>query len=188
MSAESYEADPDPYPQAPDPAEIVWLSEQLLSKARYFRFTIAVAESLTGGLLAAAITGVPGASAVFRGSVTAYATDLKASILGVDANLLDEVGAVHAEVARQMAEGVRRLCRADIGVATTGVAGPTPQDGRPVGTVFVAVAGQESVESEQCSFGYRPGNGAQDRARIQRLSTSAALRLTLRYLDMRTGS
>lgn len=188
MSAESYEADPDPYPQAPDPAEIVWLSEQLLSKARYFRFTIAVAESLTGGLLAAAITGVPGASAVFRGSVTAYATDLKASILGVDANLLDEVGAVHAEVARQMAIGVRRLCGADIGIATTGVAGPLPQDGRPVGTVFVSVAGQDLVEAEQCSFGYHPGADAQDRARIQRLSTSAALQLTLRYLDMRTTS
>lgn len=179
---------PDPGPDAPDPAEINRLAEQLMSSARYARLTVAVAESLTGGQLAAAITAVPGASAVFRGSVTAYATDLKASVLGVDAALLDEVGAVHAEVARQMAAGVRRLCGADVGVATTGVAGPTPQDGRAVGTVFVAVAGQGSVESEQCSFGYRAGNGAQDRARIQRLSTSAALELTLRYLDMRTTS
>lgn len=178
----------DPEPDAPDPAEAARLAEQLLSRARYVRLTLAVAESLTGGQLAAAITAVPGASAVFRGSVTAYATDLKASILGVDAILLDEVGAVHGEVASQMAAGVRRLCGADIGVATTGVAGPEPQDGRSVGTVFVAVAGQDSVEFQQCAFGYRPGNGAQDRARIQRLSTAAALQLTLRYLDMRTGS
>jgi nicotinamide-nucleotide amidase len=178
----------DPGPEAPDAAETARLAGQLLSRARYARLTVAVAESLTGGQLAAAITAVPGASAVFRGSVTAYATDLKASVLGVDVALLDEVGAVHAEVARQMAEGVRLLCGADLGVATTGVAGPEPQDGRPVGTVFVAIAGQGSVESEQCAFGYRPGNSAEDRTRIQRLSTSAALQLTLRYLDMRTGS
>jgi nicotinamide-nucleotide amidase len=178
----------DLYPEAPDGAEITQLVEQVLSRARYARLTVAVAESLTGGQLAAAITAVPGASAVFRGSVTAYATDLKASVLGVDAGLLTEVGAVHAEVARQMAVGVRRVCRADIGIATTGVAGPQPQDGRPIGTVFVAVAGQDSAEAEQCSFGYRPGDGARDRARIQRLSTSAALRLTLRHLDMQTAS
>lgn len=178
----------DLYPEAPDVAEVTRLVEQVLSRARYARLTVAVAESLTGGQLAAAITAVPGASAVFRGSVTAYATDLKASVLGVDAGLLTEVGAVHAEVARQMAAGVRRLCRADVGIATTGVAGPQPQDGRPVGTVFVAVAGQDSAEAEQCSFGYRPGDDAWDRARIQRLSTTAALRLTLRHLDMRTAS
>lgn len=174
--------------EAPEPEELVPIVEQILSRARYLRLTIAVAESLTGGQLAAAITAVPGASAVFRGSVTAYATDLKASLLGVDAALLTEVGAVHAEVARQMAEGVRRVCRADVGIATTGVAGPRSQDGRPVGTVFVAVAGRDSVESEQCSFGHREADGARDRARIQRLSTSAALRLTLRHLGMRTRS
>ncbi|HEV2346519.1 MAG TPA: CinA family protein [Actinocrinis sp.] len=174
--------------EAPQPAEITRLVEQVLSRARYLRLTIAVAESLTGGQLAAAITAVPGASAVFRGSVTAYATDLKASVLGVDAALLAEVGAVHAEVARQMAEGVRRVCRADVGVATTGVAGPAPQDGRPVGTVFVAVAGPDSAQTEQRAFGCLEADSALDRARIQRLSTSAALRLTLRHLAMRTRS
>ena len=92
--------------------------------------TVAVAESLTGGLLAAALVAVPGASRCFRGSVTAYATDLKASVLGVDAGLLAARGAVDAEVAGQMAEGVRRLMGADYGVATTGVAGPDPQDGQ----------------------------------------------------------
>lgn len=173
---------------APPPAEVADLAEQVLARARYLRLTMAVAESLTGGQLAAALTAVPGASAVFRGSVTAYATDLKAAILGVDGVLLDQVGAVHADVARQMAEGVRRVCRADLGLATTGVAGPEPQDGQPVGTVFVAVAGQETVEFEQCHFGLGDGPPAQDRARIQHLSVAAALHLTLRYLDMRTRS
>ncbi|MEU3223097.1 nicotinamide-nucleotide amidohydrolase family protein [Streptomyces sp. NPDC006976] len=103
--------------------------------------TLAVAESLTGGLVAAELTSVPGASQAFRGSVTAYATPLKSEVLGVDAALLAERGAVDAEVARQMAAGARRVLGADWGVATTGVAGPEPQDGQPVGTVFVAVSG-----------------------------------------------
>ncbi|MFG3141594.1 CinA family protein [Streptomyces sp. NPDC048211] len=103
--------------------------------------TLAVAESLTGGLVAAELTSVPGASQVFRGSVTAYATPLKSEVLGVDAELLAVRGAVDADVARQMAAGVRRALGADWGVATTGVAGPEPQDGQPVGTVFVAVCG-----------------------------------------------
>jgi nicotinamide-nucleotide amidase len=166
---------------APTPAEVVDLAARVLALARRHRLTIAVAESLTGGQLAAAFTAVPGASAVFRGSVTAYATDLKASVLGVDAVLLASSGAVHPEVARQMAQGVRRVCRADVGIATTGVAGPDPQDGRPVGTVYVAVAGDGSVEAEQCEL-------AGGRAQIQRSSTVAALQLTLRHLDMRTRS
>ncbi|MGA5873460.1 CinA family protein [Streptomyces cinereoruber] len=103
--------------------------------------TLAVAESLTGGLVAAELTGVPGASASFRGSVTAYATALKHELLGVDAALLAERGAVDPEVASQMAAGVRARLGADWGLATTGVAGPDPQDGQPVGTVYVAVAG-----------------------------------------------
>ncbi|MFI1595487.1 CinA family protein [Streptomyces venezuelae] len=107
--------------------------------------TLAVAESLTGGLVAAEITAVPGASKVFRGSVTAYATELKRDVLGVDGTLLDERGAVDPEVARQMADGVRRVLGADWGLATTGVAGPEPQDGQPVGTVYVAVAGPDGV-------------------------------------------
>ena len=103
------------------------------------RRTIAVAESLTGGALASAIVDVPGASTVLRGGVVAYATDLKASVLGVDGDLLAREGAVHPLVAEQMAAGVARLADASVGLATTGVAGPDPQDGRPVGTVFVAV-------------------------------------------------
>lgn len=103
--------------------------------------SLAVAESLTGGLVAAELTSVPGASKSFLGSVTAYATALKRDLLGVDGTLLAEHGAVHAEVAAQMAAGVRARMGAGWGIATTGVAGPDPQDGQPVGTVFVAVAG-----------------------------------------------
>jgi nicotinamide-nucleotide amidase len=102
--------------------------------------TVAVAESLTGGLVAAAITERPGASDVFVGSITAYATTIKESLLGVDPLLLAERGAVDADVALAMAEGVRQRMKATYGVATTGVAGPDSQDGQPVGTVFVAVS------------------------------------------------
>lgn len=111
----------------------------LVALATAQRRTIAVAESLTGGALASAIVDVPGASTVLRGGVVAYATDLKASVLGVDGDLLAREGAVHPLVAEQMAAGVARLADASVGLATTGVAGPDPQDGQPVGTVFVAV-------------------------------------------------
>ncbi|CAL9374645.1 CinA family protein [Nocardiopsis dassonvillei] len=102
--------------------------------------TCATAESLTGGLVGAHLTTIPGASGTYRGGVVAYATDAKDSVLGVPADLLAEHGAVHPEVAGHMALGVRRLLGSDYGVAVTGVAGPDPQDGQPVGTVFVAVA------------------------------------------------
>jgi nicotinamide-nucleotide amidase len=102
--------------------------------------TVAVAESLTGGLVAAALTDVPGASNAFRGGVVAYATELKAQLLGVDVGLLKKHGPVYAPVAAAMAEGVRNRLGATIGVSTTGVAGPGPQDGHPAGTVHVAVS------------------------------------------------
>ena len=102
--------------------------------------TVAAAESLTGGLVAAALTDVPGASNAFRGGVVAYATELKAQVLGVDVGMLKKYGPVHAPVAAAMAEGVRHSLGATIGVATTGVAGPGSQDGHPAGTVHVAVS------------------------------------------------
>ena len=101
--------------------------------------TVGTAESLTGGLLCSTLIDVPGASSVVRGGAVAYATDVKASVLGVDADLLAARGAVDADVARGMAAGARRLLGVDIGVATTGVAGPDRSDGQPVGTVFVAL-------------------------------------------------
>jgi nicotinamide-nucleotide amidase len=104
------------------------------------RRTVAVAESLTGGLVMAALTSVPGASATVRGGVVAYATAVKREVLGVDDELLDSAGAVDAEVAMQMADGAREIIGADFGVATTGVAGPDGQDGKAPGVVFVAVS------------------------------------------------
>lgn len=107
--------------------------------------SVATAESLTGGLLAAALTSVPGASAVVRGGIVAYATDLKATLLGVPAELLARTGPVDPEVARAMAAGAAARCTATWGLATTGVAGPDPQGGVPVGTVYVAVGGAAAV-------------------------------------------
>ncbi|GGK83136.1 competence damage-inducible protein A [Sphaerisporangium melleum] len=106
--------------------------------------TVAVAESLTAGLIGATLTGPAGASAAFRGGVIVYATDLKARLLGVPEGLLDREGAVHPEVAAAMAAGVRRVTGSTFGLAVTGVAGPDPQDGKPVGTVHIAVAGPDS--------------------------------------------
>lgn len=103
--------------------------------------TLAVAESLTGGLLAATVVDVPGASAVFRGGLVVYATDLKASLAEVPAALLAERGPVDPDVAAALASGARRRCGAVWGLGTTGVAGPDPQGDAAVGTVHVAVAG-----------------------------------------------
>ncbi|MFF4036268.1 CinA family protein [Streptomyces sviceus] len=146
-------------------------------------WTLAVAESLTGGLVAAEITAVPGASQAFRGSVTAYATELKHELLGVDATLLDQRGAVDPQVAAQMAAGVRKALGADWGIATTGVAGPEPQDGKPVGTVFVAVDGRFAGASEAVSGGKVTAlrlNG--DRAEIRMESVRSVLALLLQEL------
>ncbi|WP_066522311.1 CinA family protein [Curtobacterium ammoniigenes] len=112
--------------------------------------TLAAAESLTGGLVTAELVGVPGASAVVRAGIVAYATPIKASLLGVDPALLHQHGAVHPDVALQMAIGVRRAAAIDgrpatWGVSTTGVAGPDPQDGQPVGTVYVGIASAQAA-------------------------------------------
>jgi nicotinamide-nucleotide amidase len=125
--------------------------------------SVAVAESLTGGLLAAALTSVAGASVVVRGGVVAYATELKTVLLGVPAGLLARHGPVHPEVAAAMATGVRQRLGATYGAATTGVAGPGPAEGKPQGTVFIAVDG--------------PGGAA-----------SAALQLAGDRRDVREGS
>jgi nicotinamide-nucleotide amidase len=102
--------------------------------------TIGTAESLTGGMVAVALTSVPGASAVFRGGIVAYAADLKSALLAVPADLIAEVGTVHEDIAVAMAQGARTALGATIGVGTTGVAGPDPSEGHPVGTAHIAVA------------------------------------------------
>jgi nicotinamide-nucleotide amidase len=107
--------------------------------------TVATAESLTGGRLAAVLTEVPGASDVYVGGVVTYATELKASLLGVPEQLIAEHGVVSSECAQAMAAGVRALTGATYGVATTGVAGPSEQEGKPPGTVYVGIAGPDLV-------------------------------------------
>ena len=114
--------------------------------------TCATAESLTGGLIGARLTAVPGASATYRGGVVVYATDTKAGALGVPEDLLAEHGAVHPDVAAHMAGGVRQLMSADVGLAVTGVAGPEPQDGKPVGTVHAAVVTSGGVFAREFRF------------------------------------
>ncbi len=133
--------------------------------------TAATAESLTGGLLGAHLTAIPGASATYRGGVVTYATDTKATVLGVPEGLLAEHGAVHPEVAAHMARGVRRVIGADYGVAVTGVAGPEPQDGQPVGTVYAAVTGPDS-HTRVVRFSFTG-----DRAGIRYHTVKGALRL-----------
>ncbi|MFS8102974.1 CinA family protein [Lentzea alba] len=110
-----------------------------LLKARHQ--TVATAESLTAGLLCATIVDTPGASAVVRGGLIVYATELKHELAGVDQQLLDEHGAVHPDVAIQLAEGARNRCKSDWGIGLTGVAGPDPQDGVAPGTVHIGLSG-----------------------------------------------
>ncbi|MFE7067037.1 CinA family protein [Microbacterium paraoxydans] len=117
---------------------------EALEALRERGWTLGVAESLTGGAVCAALVAVPGASAVLLGGVVAYATPVKHTLLGVDTELLERYGPVHPEVARQMAAGVREAVGvdglpADVGVSTTGIAGPESPDGQPVGTVHIGV-------------------------------------------------
>ncbi|MGH3439487.1 MAG: CinA family protein [Sciscionella sp.] len=113
----------------------------LLATLRDSGETVATAESLTGGAICAALTEVPGSSAVVRGGLVVYATELKSSLAGVDAAMLDRYGAVHPEVAVQLAAGVRARCGATWGLGLTGVAGPGRQDGVGAGTVYLALVG-----------------------------------------------
>jgi PncC family amidohydrolase len=155
----------------------------VVGRLRELRRTVAVAESLTGGLVVAALVAVPGASAVVRGGVVAYMTDLKTRLLDVDPDLLAREGAVHPEVARQMALGVATRLGADYGVATTGVAGPDPQDGHPVGEVHVAVAGPAGASGQVTRTGSRQFDPALGREGIRRAAVAEALALLAQLID-----
>lgn len=135
----------------PRPDMAIPVVSDLLSTLAARQLTLAVAESLTGGMLTSELIRPPGASVVVVGGVVAYDTAIKHSVLGVDEDLLAEHGPVHPEVARQMADRVRRVLAvdgraADLGLATTGVAGPTPQSGHDPGTVYVGIATGDGVE------------------------------------------
>jgi nicotinamide-nucleotide amidase len=138
--------------------------------------TLALAESLTGGLVTAAFVRVPGCSAVLRGGVVAYATDLKQTLLDVPAADLARHGPFSGSTALAMAAGVRRRLAATWGVATTGVAGPDPQDGHAPGTVHVAVVGPGARVTRAWDL---PG----DRTAVRTGAVAAALRLLAEQLD-----
>lgn len=142
--------------------------------------TLAVAESLTGGLLAATLVDVPGVSAVFRGGLVVYATPLKAALAGVPEDLLAARGPVDPDVALALARGARERCGADWGLGTTGVAGPDPQHGIGAGTVFIAVAGADRAEVRRLAL-------TGDRAAIRRQSVAAALDLLIVQVTPQLG-
>lgn len=143
--------------------------------------TLAVAESLTGGLIGATFTAVSGASQSFRGGVIVYATELKHTLLGVPADLLAREGAVHPDVAVAMATGVARLCVATFGLAVTGVAGPDSQDGKPVGTVHIALSGPNG------HIWHHDLAGGGSREQIRARTVDEALDLLARVLETNTG-
>jgi PncC family amidohydrolase len=141
--------------------------------------TVATAESLTGGNVSARITAISGSSAYFLGGIVAYSNAAKASLLGVSEETLATRGAVSAECVREMAEGARRAFGTDLAVATTGIAGPGGATGRkPVGLVYIGLAGPDGVTSEEFRF---PGG----RAVVTDASTEAALLMLLRGLERR---
>ncbi|WP_372444340.1 CinA family protein [Micromonospora qiuiae] len=141
------------------------------------RQTVATVESLTGGLLAATIVEIAGASAAYRGGLVVYATELKEWLAGVPAQLLAERGPVDPDVAAALAEGGRRGCGADWALATTGVAGPESQDGKPVGLVYVAVAGPDGTEVRELDL-----DGGRDHIRAG--AVTGALRLLAEHIQV----
>ena len=139
--------------------------------------TLGCAESCTGGLIAKRMTDLSGVSAVFRGGVVSYATEVKHTVLGVDQALLDEFGAVSEPVARAMAEGARRVLGCDLAVASTGVAGPDPDErGNPVGLVYLALAAPDGTWVRKIQQGL-------GRERVRHVSASHGFDLARRYLS-----
>lgn len=125
------------------------LASEAIDRLREAGATVATAESLTGGLVCANLVSVAGASDVVLGGIVAYAPRAKIDLLGVDAALIASHGTVDAEVAAQLAIGAREKFGATYGLSTTGVAGPDPSEGKPVGTVHLAIAGPDGVSSTE---------------------------------------
>ena len=156
--------------------DLLVVAGTLLNLLAQHGWSLGTAESLTGGMVGQAITAVPGASASYAGGVISYNDREKTALLGVPAELLKEHGAVSAEVAEAMAQGCRERLNVQVGLATTGVAGPTSDDrGTPVGTVFVTCATPHACTVERLLL-----DG--DRCHIRIESTRAALRLAIRLV------
>lgn len=159
-------------------ANMVFVLAKVHARLRTRGWTVATGESVTGGLVVASLIDAPGASENVRGGIVAYGTDVKASLLGVDAQLLASMGPVDAGVAQAMARGASSALLATIGLATTGVAGPDSQGGTPVGTVHVAcfVKPQEVCEVRSHAF-------SGSRASIRSQAMVAAIDLLAQCLD-----
>lgn len=175
------------------------LESLLISVLRNRSETLSCCESLTAGLATARLASIAGASDVLRGGLVTYATDLKVTLAGVDADVVERYGVVSAAVAREMARGCRAACGSDWAVSLTGVAGPDPQDGHPVGEVWVGLAGPHWTASSLAAdlipvartrFALVPGARepqrviAGDRNEIRNASVDAALRGVLRALGV----
>jgi len=156
-------------------------ADEIVAQLRQRDLTIATAESLTAGMLSSAIADVPGASAVLQGGVVAYNNTIKHRILGVSADTLAARGAVDIETAKQMATGVRERFGAALGVATTGVAGPDPSEGKAVGIVFIALAARDTTSAKLLRF---DGN----RAQIRQATVAASLQLVAEWLEQQNSS
>jgi PncC family amidohydrolase len=137
---------------------------------------IATAESLTGGRLGDVLSAAPGASDTYLGGVVGYATEVKKKVLGVSAETVENQGVVSAECAEEMARGVRDLLDADFAVSTTGVAGPTSQEGKPIGLVFIGVAGPHGVRTERLQL---DGGRAEIREKVVKAAIDLALEVVL---------
>lgn len=141
--------------------------------------TLGTAESLTGGMIAASVAGVSGASAVLMGGIVSYDPRVKHELLGVAQSVIDTVGVVSEPCARQMAEGAQRALKVDVAVSATGVAGPTGGTAQtPVGTVFIGVCGPAGTRVDECHF-------TGDRQSVREQSAAHALTMALEALDMR---
>jgi len=174
------------------------LAGEVVDALRDRGLTVAVAESLTGGLVMATLTEIVGVGDVLRGGAVTYATGTKAAELGVDEGLLRDRGPIDPEVALAMARGVRSRWRSDVGVATTGVAGPEPQNGHPVGEVYIAVA--DAVGDQVERLGPAPGlapdshlalqsvGGSADSEQVRSLIRLATVRAALELVRTRLGS
>lgn len=151
-------------------------AEEIVAQLTQHHLTIATAESLTAGMLSSAFADVPGASAVLQGGVVAYNNTIKHRVLGVSADTLAARGAVDAETAKQMAVGARQRFNADLGIATTGVAGPDPSEGKAVGIVFIALDTADATTAKLLRI-----DG--DRAHIRKATVAACLQLVAEWLE-----
>ncbi len=153
-------------------------AEDIVRQLTTLNLTIATAESLTAGMLSSAVADIPGASAVLQGGVVAYNNNIKHKMLGVSADTLAVRGAVDSETAKQMAQGACSRFSADLGIATTGVAGPEPSEGKAVGIVFIALAAPDDSIVKLHRF-----EGS--RSEIRKATVAASMKLMAEWLERR---